>query len=264
MAEGPGGDVSLAGGKLLTNNLISKYFGQDADNYFHVELRAKRPQAADFQGNQRGVNVSSKEQEDVGNFKIIYSRDSYSVDHGHQWGEGGFGWSIKKGIEMSGMNTGQLNNMLSTIDSVASGTGGLVDERTQFGNLDVPQVYNGSTQRSMSIQFILLRDTGNPNIVETVNTIRNLTYPTAKDGSGLSGGATKALSFAGSFRYGTPPCIWTVKCSNGAQGLKKAGCTGMNIEYFGPWVGSKGLPTYAQVTMNFSSLYQNTFDTDFL
>jgi hypothetical protein len=264
---GSSGGVKLDSGQLLTNALISKYFGTNANDYFYVELVAKRPEPADFQGNQEGITVAGKEPKLEANFKIIYNRDSYSVDHGHEWGEGGWGWSIKKGIEgATPLNTGQINNIISSIGSLSSGNGELIDERNQFGNLDVPQVYNGSNQRNMQIQFILLRDSGMQNIVETVNKIRDLTYPQAKkkDGGGDATGFGGGLSFAGSFRYGTPPCIWQVKCSNGAQGLKKAGCVGMNIEYFGPWVGEKGLPTYATVTMNFRSLYENTFDTDFL
>jgi hypothetical protein len=260
MPVNTGGDGELlTGGKFLTNALIKKYFGTE-ENYFYVELIAKRPEPADFQGNQEGITVKGKEPKLEANFKIIYNRDSYNVEHQHTWGEGGWGSSIKKGIEgKSPIDTGQINNIISTIGSIAGGNGELVDERNQFGNLDVAQVYQESNQRRMQVQFVLLRDEGMENIVETVNEIRNLTYPKAKDGTGFGG----ALSFAGSFRYGTPPCIWQVKCSNGAQGLKKAACTGMSIEYYGPWVGKNGLPTYATVNMNFNSLYANTFDTDF-
>ena len=255
----------LKGGALLTNNLIKRYFGSDEENYFSVELIAKRPAPADFQGTPQQLTVNTQEDELEARFKIIYSRDSYAVSHGHQWGEGGFGHTVRAGID--GMSIQNLDakavNVWRTLDSVNSENGfTYYDERNQFGNLDVPQVYNGSSQRSMEIEFILFRyddDDDSNDIVKDVNDIRNLTYPTP-DGA-FTGGIA---GYSGSFRYGKPPCLWTIKCSNGAQGLKRAGCNNMNVSYFGPWVGSKGKPTYAVVTMNFTSLYANTFSTDFL
>ena len=64
-------------------------------------------------------------------------------------------------------------------------------------------------------------------------------------------------------RSGKPPALFKVECTNKAQSIKEAACTGLTVTYHGPWLGTEGRPSYANVTMNFSSTHEVIFAEDF-
>jgi hypothetical protein len=242
-----------------TNSLVEDYYGKKG--LFFVQIKAFNPPAPKLTGKAPSVKVELAERDYVeidgskDGILIMFKDEAYSVSHGHSWDEGGTVENmLKSGWDsIFGKLTGGTASAESLYQSLA--TGSLVDQTQLYAAFDVQTVYKSSAIMSMEIPFVFLNMTGDRSVIDKANALRDLTYPTLNTKQGQK---TTDL-----YKVGKPPVLFEVKCTNGAQSLKEAACTGLNITYHGPWLGEEGYPSYADVTMKFESTRKVIFADDF-
>jgi hypothetical protein len=251
---------------LNSNELVDKYF--NGKDFFTVTITPRLEGAVRISMNTKGEVAPVDIKTDEKPFTLIYSRESYSVSHGHSWDRGG---TLEAGVanfaeSVAGL-FGGVKNAASLFASFKDRN--IKDARSVYAAVDAGKTYSSSDQRTMSLSFMVFRyegegtqkETSNGdrpkngnNVTQVVNYLRNLTYPGISDKSDKSGTITVTAQ---------PPHVFRIECSNGTQGFERAACNSMDVTYYGPWMGPFGDPSYAEVVMNFVNLKDVTLVGDF-
>jgi len=164
---------------LFPNNPLLTDYGINSDKLFKINLKAYQPLPIRLRPNnnrvdyvhQTGANMK------IAEFDVVYSGDSFSVSHIHNWDQSALGGGLQTLANTIGsVLPGGLAGVGSSAASILDGSASLHTRTDTFGDIDVAPVYKGSGEQKIEISFVLL--THSDPITEVVLPAQLLTYLT--------------------------------------------------------------------------------------